>query len=270
VRIVRFRVPSGGAPRVGWLHDDEVVDAGVDNGGGLPDVVGPTGSRYVAEDVELLPPVQPSKVLCLGLNYRDHATEQNLEPPGRPLLFCKVPTAVCGPSATIEKPADMKQLDYEAELGVVVGRLSRHVREADALAHVAGYVAVNDVSARDAQFTDGQWFRGKSCDTFAPLGPALVTADEIGDPHDLTVQARVNGELRQSSRTDQLIFGVEELVAYCSRYFTLLPGDLICTGTPGGVGAFLDPPRFLADGDVVEVEIERVGTLRNPIAEVTQ
>ncbi len=267
MRIVRYR-PHDGASRVGLLDDGQVVDAGSDGDGPLPVPDGARGERLALADVELLAPVRPSKVVCVGLNYRDHAAEQNIELPARPLLFCKVPTAVCGPNAAIEKPTDLEQLDYEAELGVVIGRRARHLDSADAADHIAGYVAVNDVSARDAQFSDGQWFRGKSCDTFAPLGPALVSSDEVGDPHDLAVRCTVNGELRQASRTDQLIFGVEELISYCSRYFTLLPGDVICTGTPGGVGAFLDPPRYLAAGDCVEIEIEHVGRLSNPIREV--
>ncbi|MEX1134568.1 MAG: fumarylacetoacetate hydrolase family protein [Acidimicrobiia bacterium] len=215
--------------------------------------------------VDLLSPITPGKVICVGLNYADHAKEQGLETPRQPVIFAKFPSAVVGPESPILKPAEVQQLDYEAELGVVIGREAKRVSEGNAMEFVAGYVAINDISARDFQFEDGQWVRGKSLDTFCPTGPALVTTDEISDVHDLAIQCWVNGERRQTSSTANLIFGVSELIEFCSRFFTLHPGDVIATGTPGGVGMFLHPPQFLNEGDVIEVEVEKVGRLRNVV-----
>jgi 2-keto-4-pentenoate hydratase/2-oxohepta-3-ene-1,7-dioic acid hydratase in catechol pathway len=180
-------------------------------------------------------------------------------------LFAKLPSAVIPDGAAISWSASLtSQVDYEAELAVAIGRRARKVPPERAFDHVLGYTCLNDVSARDLQVRDGQWTRAKSLDTFCPLGPWLVTADEIGDPGALRISCRVNGEVRQDASTSDLVFGVADLVAYCSQSFTLEPGDIIATGTPGGVGAFRDPPVFLADGDVVEVEIEGIGILRNP------
>ena len=216
-------------------------------------------------DAELLAPVpRPGKIVAIGRNYREHATEEGVEPPTAPLMFAKWPTAVVGPGAEIRwDPALTSQVDYEAELAVVIGRRARAVSLANALDHVVGYTCLNDVSARDLQFGDGQWTRAKSLDTFCPMGPALVTADEVGDPQDLAISCLVNGERLQASRTSAMYFGIAELISYCSRSFTLETGDVIATGTPGGVGVFRDPPRFLADGDRVVVEIENVGRLEN-------
>ena len=184
--------------------------------------------------------------------------------PAAPLVFAKWPTSVIGDRAEIRwDPGLTGQVDWEAELGVVIGRRARAVDEADALDYVLGYTCLNDVSARDIQFGDGQWVRGKSLDTFCPMGPALITADEIGDPQDLAIGCLVGAERVQDARTSQMYFGVAAIVAYCSRSFTLEPGDVIATGTPGGVGVFRDPPRYLGDGDVVTVEIERIGRLVN-------
>lgn len=270
MRIIRHETNAG--PRLGLLDGEEVValpeELATRRAEQLPTDLDPAeGSRAKLDDVVLLGPVVPTKIIAVGMNYRDHAEEQGQAIPERPLLFAKFPSSVCGPHADIVKPPETTQLDYEVELGVVIGRRSRNVAAADAMRHVAGYVAVNDVSARDAQFEDGQWVRGKSYDTFAPMGPALVTADEIPDPHDLDVRAWVNGELRQSSTTSNLIFGIGELIEYCSRCFTLEAGDVIATGTPGGVGVFLDPPRLLQPGDLVEVEVEQVGRLVNRVVE---
>jgi 2-keto-4-pentenoate hydratase/2-oxohepta-3-ene-1,7-dioic acid hydratase in catechol pathway len=216
-------------------------------------------------DAELLAPVpHPGKIVAIGRNYREHATEEGVEPPPAPLIFAKWPTAVVGTGAEIRwDPALTGQVDYEAELAVVIGRRARRIDPADALDHVFGYTCLNDVSARDIQFGDGQWVRGKSLDTFCPMGPVLVTADEIGDPQDLAISCTVGDERLQDARTSAMYFGIAEIISYCSRSFTLEPGDVIATGTPGGVGVFRDPPRFLADGDRVVVEIEQIGRLEN-------
>ncbi len=208
---------------------------------------------------------RPSKIVCVGLNYRDHAEEQGSEIPKAPLLFAKWPNALIGPGEPIVLPAESQQVDYEAELGVVIGRRTRGVSERDALDAVRGYICVNDVSARDLQFADGQWTRGKSPDTFCPVGPRLVPREEIDDPQALAIRCTVNGEVLQDSSTAQMIFSVAEIIAYTSQIITLEPGDLIATGTPAGVGVFRDPKVLLQDGDEVSVEIEGLGTLTNPI-----
>jgi 2-keto-4-pentenoate hydratase/2-oxohepta-3-ene-1,7-dioic acid hydratase in catechol pathway len=214
--------------------------------------------------LQLLAPVRPGKIVAVGRNYREHAAEESAALPPAPLLFAKFPSSLVGDGATITWSAGLTaQVDYEAELAVVIGRRVRNVTVERALDHVLGYSCLNDVSARDLQVSDGQWTRAKSLDTFCPMGPWLVTADEVPDPGALRVRCRVNGEPRQDASTAQLVHGVAELIAYCSRSFTLEPGDVIATGTPGGVGAFRDPPVFLADGDTVEVEVEGVGILTN-------
>ncbi|MDJ1431037.1 fumarylacetoacetate hydrolase family protein [Halostagnicola sp. A-GB9-2] len=220
---------------------------------------------YDAEDVTRVAPVSdPNKIVCVGLNYRDHAEEGDNPIPDEPVLFSKFPTAVTGPESTISwDPNLTEKVDYEAELVVVIGSEARRVSEDDALEHVAGYLVGNDVSARDLQHGDGQWVRGKSLDTFAPVGPELVTTDELEDPHDLEIWAEVNGDRLQESTTDNLIFGVDELVSFCSQAFTLEPGDLIFTGTPPGVGVYREPPVLLEDGDEVTIGIEGVGELTN-------
>ncbi|HEY7969169.1 MAG TPA: fumarylacetoacetate hydrolase family protein [Candidatus Limnocylindrales bacterium] len=216
-------------------------------------------------DAELLAPVpRPGKVVAIGRNYREHVAEEQAEPPPAPLVFAKFPSAVIGDGADIRwDPALTTQVDWEAELAVVIGTTARRVSVADALDHVLGYTCLNDVSAREIQFGDGQWVRGKSLDTFCPMGPALVTADEIGDPQRLAISCTVDGEVVQSSSTAMMFFGVAEIISHCSQAFSLEPGDVIATGTPGGVGVFRDPPRFLADGSVVTVEIEGIGRLTN-------
>jgi 2-keto-4-pentenoate hydratase/2-oxohepta-3-ene-1,7-dioic acid hydratase in catechol pathway len=210
-------------------------------------------------------PFQVGKIVCVGMNYRDHAEEAGLEVPERPVLFAKWPNALIGPGDPIVVPGFTSQVDYEAELGVVIGRRARDLDAADALDAVAGYVCVNDVSARELQFQDGQWTRGKSLDTFCPVGPRLVPAAEVADPQALGIRCRVNGELLQDSNTAHMVFSVAELVAFASRGITLEPGDLIATGTPAGVGFTRNPPVFLRPGDDVTVEIDGVGVLRNPV-----
>ncbi|MEY2473119.1 MAG: hypothetical protein QOK28_2448 [Actinomycetota bacterium] len=208
----------------------------------------------------------PSKVLAIGLNYADHARESGMEPPKNPLIFVKTNNSICFDGDPIRWDADASsQVDYEAELAVVIGTQARRVSEADALDYVFGYTCCNDVSARDAQFGDQQWVRGKSFDTFCPLGPAIVTADEIPDPQNLAIKCRVNGETLQDSNTSEMIFGVAHLIAYCSRFMTLEVGDIIATGTPFGVGFSRTPPIYLQDGDVCEIDIEKIGVLTNPV-----
>jgi 2-keto-4-pentenoate hydratase/2-oxohepta-3-ene-1,7-dioic acid hydratase in catechol pathway len=211
-------------------------------------------------------PLKPGKVVAIGLNYMDHIREAGMQPPDRPLVFAKFPSSVVGPEEEIViDPALTERVDWEVELAVVVGRTMRDVPAADALDHVFGYTVANDVSARDVQFADGQWVRAKSFDTFCPVGPEVVTPDELGDPQALRLTTTVNGELVQDSTTAEMVFGVAELLAFCSRSFTLEPGDLVLTGTPWGCGEFMDPKRSLAGGDVVECAVEGIGTLRNPV-----
>jgi len=208
---------------------------------------------------------RPGKIVCVGLNYRDHAAEGGMDLPKAPLLFAKWPNTLIGHGDPIVLPPETSQVDYEAELGVVIGRTARRVSERDALDHVEGYICVNDVSARDMQFADGQWTRGKSPDTFCPVGPRLVPREEIDDPQALAIRCIVNGEALQDSSTAQMIFSVAEIIAYASQVITLEPGDLIATGTPAGVGIFRDPKVLLQDGDEVSVQIDGLGTLTNPI-----
>jgi 2-keto-4-pentenoate hydratase/2-oxohepta-3-ene-1,7-dioic acid hydratase in catechol pathway len=208
---------------------------------------------------------RPGKIVCVGLNYRDHAAEGGMDLPKAPLLFAKWPNTLIGDGDAVVLPPESTQVDYEAELGVVIGTTAKRVSERDALDHVAGYICVNDVSARDLQFADGQWTRGKSPDTFCPVGPRLVPREEIGDPQSLAIRCIVNGEALQDSSTAQMIFSVAEIIAYASQVITLEEGDLIATGTPAGVGVFRDPKVLLQDGDEVAVEIEGLGTLTNPI-----
>ncbi len=219
-----------------------------------------------AAEAQLLEPLlEPGAIVAIGLNYLDHCREFGTEPPKAPMVFAKLPSSVCGPNQSIEwSSAITESVDWEAELGVVIGGVAKEVPAESALDLVFGYTVVNDVTARDVQAAEAQWVRAKSLDTFCPLGPVVVTADEIGDPQALAVRSRVNGETMQDSSTTEMIFGVAELISMLSRSFTLRPGDVIATGTPLGVGAFREPPRFLADGDVVEVEVGGIGVLRNP------
>jgi 2-keto-4-pentenoate hydratase/2-oxohepta-3-ene-1,7-dioic acid hydratase in catechol pathway len=216
-------------------------------------------------DVELLAPVpRPGKIVAVGLNYRSHAAEGGREAPESPVIFAKFPTSVIASGVDVVWDANLTQaVDYEAELAVVIGRTARNVTEASALDFVAGYTCLNDVSARDLQYADKQFTRAKSLDTFCPMGPALVTTDEVGDPQNLRLRAFVNGEVRQDASTSDMVFGVAELVAFCSRAYTLEPGDVIATGTPAGVGWFREPRLMLKDGDEMVIEIEKVGRLVN-------
>lgn len=277
MQFVRYAVD--GSPQWGIKRNDAVVPLGVREDVSVSDLDNPGFHRVVEravaaedrsipiEEVTLLAPVpRPGKIICAGLNYHDHAEEQDEEVPERPLLFGKAPTAVTNPDDPIVHPDGIEEVDYEVELGVVVGRTAKDVEAEEAREYVAGYTVVNDVSARDAQFADGQFLRGKSYDTFAPMGPTIVP-DAFLDPNSLDVACRVNGETKQESNTNQFIFDVDELIAYISGAMTLRPGDIISTGTPGGVGIFRDPPELLEPGDVVETEIAGIGTLTNPIVE---
>jgi 2-keto-4-pentenoate hydratase/2-oxohepta-3-ene-1,7-dioic acid hydratase in catechol pathway len=208
---------------------------------------------------------RPGKIVCVGLNYRDHAEEGGQPLPKAPLLFAKWPNTLVGHGDPIVIPPETTEVDYEAELGVVIGATARRVSEAKALDHVEGYICVNDVSARDLQFGDGQWTRGKSPDTFCPVGPRLVPREEIDDPQRLAIRCVLNGQTMQDSSTAQMIFSVAEVIAYASKTITLEPGDLIATGTPAGVGIFRDPKVLLGDGDEVSIEIDGLGTLTNPV-----
>jgi 2-keto-4-pentenoate hydratase/2-oxohepta-3-ene-1,7-dioic acid hydratase in catechol pathway len=212
------------------------------------------------------PIARPNKITCIGLNYADHAREQGGEPPSSPIYFLKSVNTICGPGDSIELPPNSTQVDYEAEFAVVIGKAGKAIPEDRAYDHVAGYMILHDVSARDMQFGDKQWFRGKSCDTFAPTGPWIVTADEVPDPHNLRISLTLNGATMQDSNTSNLIFKVPYLISYLSQSVTWEAGDLISTGTPPGVGVFRNPQVFLKTGDTVSVTVERLGTLTNTVA----
>jgi 2-keto-4-pentenoate hydratase/2-oxohepta-3-ene-1,7-dioic acid hydratase in catechol pathway len=231
----------------------------------LRSAVEEAGNEPLADPVPAAP-LRPGKVVAIGLNYLDHIREAGLAQPASPLIFAKFPSSVVGPGQPIViDEALTARVDWEVELAAVIGRPLRNASAEEALAGVLGYTVANDVSARDLQFGDVQWTRGKSLDSFCPLGPEIVSADELGDPQRLRLSTRVNGETLQDSSTEHMLFGVGELLAYCSRAFTLEPGDVLLTGTPWGCGEFMDPPRHLHPGDVVEVEVEGIGVLRNPV-----
>lgn len=291
MRLVTYDTPGGRA--FGRLEGDSIVPLGADlrawlaaGGAGSLETGGPRAAAQTApgmtapppasseaegtplalDSVRLLAPIPaPGKVVCIGLNYRDHAAEAGLSLPEEPVLFAKFANSVVGPGAAIVVPRAVRRVDYEAELGVVIGRRARRVTVEEALGFVAGYLCANDVSARDLQPKNGQWTRGKAVDTFLPTGPWLVTADEIPDPQALAIRCVVSGEVLQESNTGKMVFGVAELVSFISATMTLEPGDLIVTGTPAGVGFVRRPPRWLEPGDTVSVEIEGIGRLTNTV-----
>lgn len=231
-------------------------------------VKAPGGARviYPLKEVTLRAPVpDPQKVIGIGLNYRDHCEEQGIELPKVLMTFPKFADAVIGPGDPIVIPRGSEQVDWEVELVFVVGRRARYVEPADAYRYIAGYTVGNDVSARDFQFADKQVMRGKACETFAPMGPYLALPDEVPDPHALKIQSRLNGQVMQSSNTGNLVHNIPAILAWVTKHLTLQPGDCVMTGTPAGVGIFRKPPVFLKPGDVIEMEIERLGTLRNPV-----
>ena len=218
-------------------------------------------------DVKIEAPVpRPGKIICIGLNYRNHAEESGMAIPESPIIFSKFSSCTIASGEAIKLPSASTQVDYEAELAFVIGRTASNVSAANAMEYVFGYTNFNDVSARDLQFADGQWQRGKSCDTFAPMGEYVATPDEIGDPHGLRIQFRLNGETLQDSTTSELIFKIPELIEFLSASITLEPGDVIATGTPPGVGFARKPPIFMKPGDIAEVEIEGLGILSNPVS----
>lgn len=222
-------------------------------------------NTYLMENVHLGPPIpDPDKIICLGLNYLSHAQEAGFKPPEVPILFAKYRNALTGPTSPICLPSMSEEIDYEGELAVVIGRQCKDVLEENALDYAAGYMAFHDVSARDLQFRSGQWLSGKALDTFAPCGPALVI-NEISDPQNLNISTRVNSQTLQQSNTHHMIFSVAKTISYISQLMTLEAGDIIATGTPEGVGFKRTPPIFLRHGDIVEVEVEKIGTLRNPV-----
>jgi 2-keto-4-pentenoate hydratase/2-oxohepta-3-ene-1,7-dioic acid hydratase in catechol pathway len=286
MRLVTYQ--TAGGPRIAVLCEGEIVDLNRADAE-IPCCMktlfeqGPEGLRRAGlaarkgeavplAQVKLLPPIpRPGKVICVGLNYVDHAKEGGAPIPEEPVIFCKFSTAVRADGDPIVLPHSSPEVDFEAELVVVIGRPGRHIPQAEALQHVAGYCCGNDVSARDWQLRKpgGQWLLGKTFDSFAPFGPALVTADEVPQPGNLQIQLRLNGTLMQNSDTSQLIFPIEKLISYISDVCTLEPGDVIFTGTPAGVGCTRTPPIFLRPGDVLEVDIEHLGVLRNPVVEET-
>lgn len=226
----------------------------------------PAASGMALESVKLAAPIpRPGKILCIGLNYRDHAAESGMALPEFPTVFTKYNNTVIGTGEPIVIPSITTKPDWEVELGVVIGKRAKNVSESDALNYVAGYVPYHDVSARDYQTRTSQWTMGKTFDTFGPMGPALTTADEIADPHNLNVQLSIDGKIMQKSNTSNLYFTINQLIADITAVMTLEPGDLIATGTPGGVGQSRNPPRFLQDGEVVRIEIEKLGVLENPV-----
>jgi len=255
MRFIRYTTGNE-APRYGWVYEDMV--------GPIEGVPFGEFRRLEAEIpihmVRMLAPVQPGKIICVGRNYAEHAREQNVEVPEIPLLFMKPPSSIIGPGETIILPPQSKQVEHEGELAVVIGRTGRWISADEALNYVIGYTVANDVTARDLQRRDGQWTRGKGFDTFCPIGPWIET--EL-DPADVLVQTRVNGEMRQMASTREMMFPVEQLIAFISSVMTLVPGDMILTGTPAGIGP-------LTPGDVVEVTVEGVGSLSNPVAPMSQ
>lgn len=258
--------PANGT--LGWFDLDSDAHASarkaVDGAAGDLDRHRESGAVLPLADVTLTAPVpRPGKVICIGLNYRDHAEESGLEVPDLPLVFSKFSNCVVATGDDVILPKGSTEVDYEAEFGVIVGRTASHVSKDDAMDYVLGYCNINDVSARDFQFADGQWQRGKACDTFCPSGPFVATADEIADPHALRIQFRLNGETLQDSSTNQLIFDVPTLIAHLSGFITLEPGDMISTGTPPGVGFARKPPVYVQPGDKMEVEVEGLGVLVN-------
>jgi 2-keto-4-pentenoate hydratase/2-oxohepta-3-ene-1,7-dioic acid hydratase in catechol pathway len=272
VKAVRFTTPQG-EERIGALQQDTIIDAGAAGPLGFPAdetswqrVAAADGQRYSVGGVTLLHPVQPRKILAIGLNYRSHAAESELDVPAVPVVFAKWPSSLIGPEQAIVIPREETRPDFEGELGVVIGRRTYRATREDALEAVGGITVVHDVSGRRAQLETPlrQFTLGKSFDTFTPIGPAVASIDGL-DLGDLNVRTTVSGEVMQDANTRDLIFSVVDLIEYLSRGLTLEPGDLIATGTPGGVGDSRSPTRYLRDGDVVEISVEGVGTLRNPV-----
>jgi acylpyruvate hydrolase len=260
----------GDAPRVGHLTDGGIVDLGPG------DVLTVIRHGVPAEDgelvdpatVELLAPIaRPGKIVCIGLNYHDHCREQNIEPPAYPMLFAKFANAVSRPGGSVRRPRATEMLDLECELAVVIGQRASGIGPDEALEHVFGYTILNDITMRDLQREDRQWLRAKGSDGFAPMGPVIVTADEVRDPQALRMRSSVNGETWQDSTSAEMVFDVATLIAFVSRTITLEPGDILSTGTPAGVGHYQDPPRYLRGGDQLRCEIEGIGVLETSVVD---
>jgi 2-keto-4-pentenoate hydratase/2-oxohepta-3-ene-1,7-dioic acid hydratase in catechol pathway len=276
MRLVTF-VRPGGVPEPGRVDGNSVTPLGSTGFQALLDVISggkaaldkaraASGGAVALDSVKLMAPVpRPPKIICVGLNYRDHAIESNMQIPTVPTIFCKFPTAVIGPGDNIVLPKISTQPDYEAEFAFVIGKGGRNIPAANWADHVFGYMNLNDVSARDVQLATTQWVMGKTFDTFCPMGPWIVTADEIADPHNLDISLEIGGEVLQNSNTRHLIFRIPDLIAHLSSVFTLEPGDVVSTGTPAGVGFARKPPRYLKAGDECVVKVQGLGELRNPV-----
>ena len=267
MRLVTFRPPDG-PPQAGIVSDGQVTALAADMISLIASATrpAPTGPSYNLDQVTLLAPIpRPPKLICVGLNYRDHAAETHLQIPKVPTIFNKFPNVVIGPGEPIILPKVESRPDYEAEFVFVIGRGGRHIPASRAMDHVFGYTIANDVSARDYQMATTQWLMGKTFDTFAPMGPWIVTAGEIPDPHSLDISLEIAGERLQQSNTRELIFKIPELVEFISTVVTLETGDVILTGTPAGVGFVRKPPRYLQPGDQVTIRIDKIGTLVNPV-----
>ena len=266
---------DGGAPHVGYIEGEEIHALG---GASMLEYIEhgrsaerqPGGATVPLDEARLHAPIgRPGKIIAIGLNYEDHANETGAELPAKPIVFAKYPNTIIGPGEAIRIPSITEQVDYEAELAVVIGQSAKNVSASEALEYVFGYTNCNDVSSRDLQFSEGgQWTRSKSIDTFAPIGPYIATRDEVPDPQNLSIRCLLNGETMQDSTTANMIFPVAELVAFLSTGMTLMPGDIIATGTPAGVGFVRDPKVFLKAGDEVTIEIEGLGSLTNPVEAV--
>ena len=276
MKLVSFSRDNA-APRPGILRDGKIVDLSAEyksteafiEAGAAALTSAKAMSPAAAIDLDSVtlhaPLANPPRIFCIGLNYRDHAEESNMQIPKVPVVFMKLASALIGPDAAIQLPAATAQPDYEAELAVVIGKPGKYITAADWEDYVFGYTILNDVSARDVQLATSQWTLGKSFETFAPLGPCIVTKDEIPDPHNLAIKLAINGETLQQSNTKELIFRIPDLLAHLSNIVTLLPGDIISTGTPAGVGLGRKPPRWLKGGDDIVIDIDSIGTLHNPV-----
>lgn len=276
MKFVSYRA-SDGSSKPGVLQGEQIHDLSSAGYSSLLDVIAAgaeglqkagaaKGAATPLSSAKLLAPIaRPGKIICVGLNYLDHARESNMEVPKTPTIFSKFTNTVIGPGDEIVLPKNSEKPDYEAEFAVIIGRKARHVSEANALDYVFGYTCLNDVSARDFQMATSQWLMGKTFDTFCPMGPCIVTKDEVADPHTLDIKMTISGEVLQNSNTKELIFKIPQLIAYLSSVMTLEPGDVITTGTPAGVGLGHKPPRWLKAGDECVVSIQGIGELRNPV-----
>jgi 2-keto-4-pentenoate hydratase/2-oxohepta-3-ene-1,7-dioic acid hydratase in catechol pathway len=275
VKLVAFETPGAAAPRLGILDGPRIrplsgTDADLRSVLERdPDHLPPVGDQELeAGSARLLAPLpRPGKIVCIGLNYHDHCREQRIEPPAYPMLFAKFANAVSHPGQPVTRPRATEKLDLECELAVVIGRRASRIGRGEAMEAVFGYTILNDVTMRDLQREDRQWLRAKGSDGFAPIGPAVVTREELGEGRGLRMRSSVNGQTWQDSTTDEMVFDVPTLVAFVSRTITLEPGDMIATGTPAGVGHFQDPPRYLKGEDTMRCEIEGIGVLENPVVD---